>query len=149
MASLRVSWKTVHSASLWRQQTTSGHHTGCPSHPWQPLLHWGPHPTGAQEMSLRTIKTQPKRTLRAPRSFSSDLPPQLGRGNRGGREAEGRLGSKCSWSLYKVHKQGHEKEKMFPTNNMTFPISLCSRIKQYFCTLVLRLIIPKQRNVTG
>ena len=99
------------------------------------------------EMSLRTIKTQPKLTLRAVLPSLSlsvlYLPPQLGRGNKGGGEAESRLESKCSWNLHPVHKQGHEKEKMFPTNTMTFPILLCSRIKKYFCTLALLLIIPK------
>lgn len=107
----------------------------------RPPPHWGTRNEPEEH------QMQPKLPLRA--VFQSlrlsvlHLPPQSGRGNRGGGEAEGRLESKCSLFLHPVHKQGHEKEKMVLTNNMPFPFSLGSRIKMYFCTLVLLLIIPE------
>lgn len=129
-----VSWKTVHSASLWSSRLLQDTTPDAP-HPWQPLLHWGPHPTGAQEMSLRTIKTQPKRTLRAPRLFSSDLPPQLGRGIEAGRQ-------RVDWDLNALGifiqsiNRGMRRRKCFQPIIWLFQ-SHCVQVKQYFCTLVL------------
>ena len=107
----------------------------------QPLLHSSPHGHKKQQWVWEPPQWEPKpvlwTVLPSPTLSALPLPFPLGEG----REMACRLKSKHplfpspgkkNWNFCPIWRWRYEKEKKLLTAGMTFPSSLCSRIKKHF-----------------